>query len=143
MNRPVRVRSNPTFGIDGVTLAVVVMGGMWLVSQVRQAVPNPGQVGQDAGGAIASTGQGLGNAIGATGQGVGGALAVTGGGIGDALGGFFNGLGTAVGSLVNPSGTMVRQLYQLHDDGQCWFDTQFADGHWSFQGPVNRTNCGG
>jgi hypothetical protein len=139
MSRGARVRSNPT---DGLTLVAMVMGGMWLLSQVRQAVPDPGQLGQGAGGAIASTGQGVGGAVGSFGQGVGGALGATGSGIGGALGSFFNGLGTAVGSVVNPSGTAVRQLYQVHDDGQCWFDTQFADGHWTFQGPVGRGNCG-
>jgi len=137
------IRHNPD---NSLMLVALVAGGMYIVSQL----PTPGNIGGGVatlgpglGGAIGNTGQGIGGAIGATGQGVGGAVSSFGGGLVGGIGGFFNALGTGVGSIVNPSGTMVRQVYQFHDDGLCWLDQQFGDGHWTSQGPVDRKSCGG
>jgi hypothetical protein len=38
--------------------------------------------------------------------------------------------------------TVVWQAYQVHDDGRCWFDTQWSDGHWDFAGPMDPSSCG-
>jgi phage-related protein len=127
-------------------LVALVAGGMYIVSRLPTPANIGGgiaSIGQGTGGAIGTVGQGVGGALSATGQGVGGAVGSFGQGITGAIGGFFNALGTGVGSALNPSGTMVRQVYQFHDDGLCWFDQQFADGHWTSQGPLDRKSCGG
>lgn len=130
------IQHNPD---NSVMLIAVIAGGMFLYMQIQNI---PKAIGQQ----VANVGQGAGSALATTGAGVGGAVAATGGGVvgpGGFIGGIFNAVGTGLGSIVNPSNTMVRQVYQFHDDGLCWFDQQFADGHWSSQGPVDAKNCGG
>lgn len=134
-------------------LGAVGLGGYLLLNAQKAAGGAAAATGQGLGGAAASTGQGTGGALASTGQGLGGALASTGQGFGGALGAFAGGIGgffSGLGTLINPPkagrtftdpASGLLSVYQFHDDGLCWLDSQNRDGSWRSQGPLDASNC--